>query len=96
MQSGVGLLPLRKGRMPRIPKLAPRTDETIQVAFRMPKELLRRAVSIGRASGVDKTAVFLHLIEWGVRQYEADYGVPPQAGDDELLEKRGAKKKPRR
>jgi hypothetical protein len=81
--------------MPKIPRLEPRTEETIQVVFRMPKELLRRAVSIGRASGVDKTAVFLHFIEWGIRHYEADHGTPPQARDEELIEKRGARKKRR-
>jgi hypothetical protein len=97
MKNGVGLQPLRRGRMPRIPKLAPkREEETLQVVFRMPKELLRRVVSIGRATEVTKTDVLLHLVRWGVDSYEAEHGAPPLVDDAELLEKRPAKTKVRR
>jgi hypothetical protein len=95
MQNRVGLMPLRRGRMPKIPKLQAHEDETVPVSLRAPKELLRRVVSIAKAAGVDKTSAWLHFVEWGVRHYEADYGTPPQVTDEDLIEKRGARKKRR-
>jgi hypothetical protein len=79
--------PLRRRLVGKIRKLEPGED-ALPVTVRMPRELLRRIVSIAQSTRNGKTTVINYLLSWAADEYEAEYGKPDQATDDQLVEKR--------
>ena len=88
MSTAMALRPIGRHRRmaKKIGKLSPKDEEKVQITLRMPKDLLRRVMSIGRAVDNDRTDVLLHFIGWGADEYEAEYGKPEQIDDKELVE----------